>query len=173
MTSSNSKREDFIEIKRGMRSFAFLRLQATISHLANLLTSVELYNEFPHTMKHDAFFKFAYGKYQKRWQLEFEDENPADYVMRLDLGRNQEFLHELAFLHLVNSFIIYCSDILSVAALGSPEKFDADIRTKSSRLLNPTFSSHELKNEIGIIIASRIIRTPYSDADSTSQRIEV
>jgi hypothetical protein len=163
MAKKRERESDYLEIKRGMRSFAFLRLQGTVSKVRDLLTSVELFNEFPHTMKNDIFFKFAYEKYKKRWHLDFEDESPSDYVIRLDLGRNLDFLHELIFLHLANSFVTYCSDILAVAALGSPEKFDVEIRAKTSRLLSASITPNEINNEVGIIIVSRIIRTPYAD----------
>jgi hypothetical protein len=82
--------------------------------------------------------------------------------MRLDLGRNTDFLHELAFVHLTNGFISYCSDILSVAALGSPEKFDLSIRLQPLRLLRAKTSTRII-NEISIAIVSRITAMNYPE----------
>src|SRR5438067_9332489 len=100
-----------------MRSFAFLNLQAAVSHIGDLIWSASLYNEFAHTVPHDTFLSFAHTKYKRGEFIEFKNENLTEYVLRLDLDRNIEFLSELAFLHLVNCFLIYCSDILAVAAL--------------------------------------------------------
>ena len=156
------KKASHIEIKKGMRSFAFLSLQVSVTRIRDLLASVNSYNEFPHTMENDLFFSFMFKKFQNKTALAFEGEDATDYILRLDLGRNLEFLHELAFLYLVNGFITYCADILAIAALGSPEKFDFPIRERSSNLLRAT-SSHGWKNEIGISIATRILVLPYSE----------
>ena len=81
--------------------------------------------------------------------------------MRLDLGRNQEFLDELAFMHLANSFITYCADILSVAALGSPEKFNLSVRIEAANFAKA--KSAELMRELGIAVVSRILFMGYFD----------
>jgi hypothetical protein len=162
VSKARKKKEDYIEIKKRMRSFAFLRLQASVTHIRDLLASADLYNEFPHTIKNEVFFDYAYKKFQNKESRDFDDENITDFVLRLDLGRNLDFLNELAFLHLVNSFVSYCADILAMSALGSPDKFDFTIKSKSSALLR-VMSPTKWAKEVAIMIASRILFMPYTE----------
>ncbi len=150
-----SSEDEFFEIKRGLRSFAFLNLRAAVSNISDLISSVHLYNEFPHTIDKDAFLSFVHEKHRAREGLEFENEDFTDYVMRLDLGRNVEFLNELAFLHLINRFLTYCCDILAVAALGSPDRFDLNIRIQTSKLAGPNANSR-FESEMGAAIIARL-----------------
>lgn len=159
---ADSKPSQYIEITPRMRSFAFLRLQAAVAQVHSLLGSVSLYNEFPHTLKPDVFFNFAYKKYQDGEYVDGFGEEPQDYVMRLDLGRNRDVLNELTFLHLVNSFITYCSDILAVAALGSPEKFDLRIRVDAATLARIP-NQGRIMREVAIGVVSHITFMSYPE----------
>jgi hypothetical protein len=156
-----ARRGEHIEITKNMRSFAFLRAQSSITQLRDLLASVNLYNDFPHTLENGIFFEFAHNKYQAGEERDGE-ESAVDYIMRLDLGRNTDFLQELAFLHLVNTFITYCADILAVAALGSPEKFDLKVRMDAAELARLP-SQPRIMREIAIAVVSQINYMSYSD----------
>ena len=80
--------------------------------------------------------------------------------MRLDLGRNNDFLNELVFIHLVNTFLTYCSDILAVAALESPEKFSFKLNIDSSALVKAE-GIETLHYELGIAVLQHISLMPY------------
>ena len=56
----------YIEIERGMRSFAFLRLQITVAKVHDLVCSVDLYNRFPHTLDNSVLFSYALESYKKK-----------------------------------------------------------------------------------------------------------
>jgi hypothetical protein len=163
MTKIRKKRElQHIEVTPNMRSFAFLRLQAAISHLHNLQGSVELYNEFPHTLKTETFFEFAYKNFNENKYPALGEETAVEFLMRLDLGRNRDFLDEMAFSYLINSFITYCADILAVAALGSPEKFDLKVRLEAAKLARLP-SQSRIMREVVIAVVSQITFMSYPE----------
>lgn len=157
-----SAERDFIEITSRTRSFAFLNLQASVSHIHDLASGIDLYNEFAHLMGPDPFLRFASRKYEEEVGLTHDRGDLKEYVFRRDLGRNMWFFNKLAFLHLVNAFIIYCSDILTVAVLGSPEKFSLSIKLGSARI-GTGKSANQLRRDLEIALISKIVSMAYPE----------